>query len=268
MVIAAKRHDQVHPLKVFGEEVRRFREEAELSQAQLADKSAISSSHIGKIERGDTRCERTMAVTLDDVLDTRGSLPSLWDKLVKNAAFPEWFDWYEIEADPETLSLVAYEPFVIYGLLQTERYALAQLGGRAPAVEARLNRQIVLHREDPEPPRITALLAETALVNEMGGKDVMREQLEHLLGVTSPRLSIQVVPSPVPPAGTDGSFCMATMADRKELAHVGTPARGFTLSGVKDIETISNKLADIREAALPVGQSRAFIQRILETRWT
>jgi transcriptional regulator with XRE-family HTH domain len=148
----AKRHVRPAPLKVFGSEVRRFRELAELSQAQLGDKIPISSSHIGKIERGETRCDRKLAVRMDEILDTRGSLPSLWDELVEKAVFPAWFDWPEIET--EAIRLQSYECLVVYGLLQTESYAAALLEDDPQAVSARIGRQEILHRQDPPPPRL------------------------------------------------------------------------------------------------------------------
>lgn len=71
-------------LQVFGAEVRRYREDKGLSQAVLADRFPVSGSYVGAVERGETRCSRAFAVTLDEILDTRGSLPSLgtsWSKI-------------------------------------------------------------------------------------------------------------------------------------------------------------------------------------------
>lgn len=271
--MAGGRGERSHPVKDFGDEVRRLRHEAGLSQGELAKQTNISKSHVGKIERGLTRCDRRIAAVLDDVFSTGEALQALWDELVENAAvFPDWFiDWYEIETALDTVSLIAYEPYAIYGLVQTPAYAEGQLRGDKGKAEARVSRQSILRREDPPPPRISVLLAETALTNEIGSPEVMRAQLTYLLEVASLRLAVQVVPSPVPPEGTDGSFSLATMANskgRKELAHVGTPARGFTLSDVADLIIISHKLAAIREHALPVGLSRSFIQRIVKERWT
>ena len=83
----------------------------------------MTGSHIGKIERGETRCERALAERLDDLLGTQGALPALWDALVVNAAFPIWFDWPTVES--EAVLLQTYQCVVVYGLLQTEEYARA-----------------------------------------------------------------------------------------------------------------------------------------------
>jgi transcriptional regulator with XRE-family HTH domain len=264
-VVAGKKREYPRPLRVFGEEVRRYREVAGLSMAELEARSSISDSHIGKIERGETRCSREVAEALDKVLDSRGALPSLWDKLVKDASLPTWFDWPVIEERAGLL--VAYENFVVYGLLQTEDYASALLvdpGERA----FRLKRQEILTRDEPAPPRLVVLLAESVLTNLVGSPEIMRDQLKHLLEPPSPRTTVQIVPGPVPPSGTSGAFCIATLSDRTEVGYVETPARGFTLAEPADIQTISDNMADVRAAALPVGLSRDLIQRVMEERWT
>ena len=75
------------------------------------------------------------------------------------------------------------------------------MGGDQQAVEARMSRQAILTRDDPAPPRVSVLLAETVLLNPVGGAEVMREQLEHLITAQSARLSVQVVPYPSTPGG-------------------------------------------------------------------
>ncbi len=261
----AKRYARPAPLKVFGSEVRRFRELARLSQQQLGDKIHISGSHIGKIERGETRCDRDLAMGLDEELDTRGSLPSLWDELVLNAVFPAWFDWPEIESKAGRLH--SYECLVVYGLLQTEAYAAALLDDDAQAVAARMSRQEILHRQEPPPPRVSVLLTEGVLTNEVGGPEVMREQLEHLLTLASSRVSIQIVPGPLPPAGTVGAFCLAALPDRGEFAYLETAARGITLNEPEDIVTLIDSFDAIRSRALPVDQSKDHIEKIMKERW-
>jgi transcriptional regulator with XRE-family HTH domain len=263
--MAGKQRDHPRPLKVFGEEVRRYRETVGLSLRELAAKSSISDSHIGKIERGETRCSREFAETLDRVLDARGALPSLWDKLVQDAAYPTWFDWPVIEG--RAIQLIAYQNFVVYGLLQTPEYASALLNDPDEAV-SRLKRQEILVRDEPPAPRLVVLLAETVLYNPVGNPEIMRDQLKHLLEPSSSRVSVQVVPGPVPPAGTSGAFVIATLSDRREVGYVETPARGITLGEQADIQTLSDNMADVRAAALPVGLSRDLIRKVMEERWT
>lgn len=195
-------------------------------------KGHVTGSFIGAIERGESRCQRELAVLLDDVLDTRGTLPSLWDDLVMNAAFPVWFDWPKIES--QAVSLQAYEPFLIYGLLQNEEYAEVLLNGDRAAVEARMGRQALLTREDPPPPKLTVVFSELALHNQVGDERIMRTQLERLITAAATGTTIQVVPNGARRPGNTGAFVLATLENRNEVAHVDTAARGMTLSNHDD----------------------------------
>ncbi|MCO6007623.1 helix-turn-helix transcriptional regulator [Actinoallomurus purpureus] len=264
MTVAGK--ERPGTLKVFGSVVRGYRCATGLSQDQLGEKIPICGSHIGKIERGETRCDRSIAVKLDELFDTKGALPSLWDELVLDAAFPVWFDWPKVETDADFLK--SYQCLVVDGLLQTEEYASALLGGDKAATAARLGRQALLSRDDPPPPRLSVLLAESVLRNEVGDRDVMRGQLEHLLALSFSRVSLQIVPGPLHPADTAGAFGLATLPDRSEVAYVATAMRGITTSESDDIRLLSEAYDEIRSRALPVEMSRDLIRRILEEQWT
>lgn len=96
----------------------------------------------------------------------------------------------------------------------------------------------------------------------------MRGQLEYLLSLDLPHVMVQVVPGPLHPAGTDGSFVLATLPDRTELADVETAVRGITVSETEDIRLLSDAYDQIRSRALPVDMSKDLIRRILEELWT
>jgi transcriptional regulator with XRE-family HTH domain len=265
-VVMVNKQSRPAPLRVFGGEVRRYRELRGWSQAQLAGKVPISSTHIGNIERGDGKCDRKLAVRLDEILGTQGAVPALWDQLVQSATFPVWFDWPQVEA--QAVALEIYEYAVVTGLLQTPAYASVVLGGDEGAVAARMGRQEILCRESPAPPRLSVIFSKCVLTNEIGGPDVMREQLEHLLSLPSPKISIQVLEGSLTPAGTSGAFCLATLPDRSELAYLETAAKGLTLNESDDLNFLSDAYASVRSRALPVDQSRDYIRKIMEEEWT
>jgi hypothetical protein len=112
--------------------------------------------------------------------------------------------WFRIAIGlEESASLIrAYEPQVVPGLLQTEDYIRAITAASLPAateefteraVALRLTRQHLLSR--PEPPGYWVVLDETVLRRPIGGRKVMRAQLEHLATLTErPSITIQVIP--------------------------------------------------------------------------
>ena len=95
-----------------------------------------------------------------------------------------------------------FELQFVNGLFQTEGYARAvtSLGNRtAPAeeidrrVSVRLNRQSAL--TSPDPPQVWSVVDEAVLRRPVGGREVMRAQLAHVVEVASlPQVTVQVVP--------------------------------------------------------------------------
>ena len=97
-----------------------------------------------------------------------------------------------------------YVPETVPGLLQTADYARAMIRGGStyirpvdvgPRVESRLARQARL--DGPEPARYTVVLGPAAIRMEVGGRAVMRRQLEHLAELierNDDHLTIRVLP--------------------------------------------------------------------------
>jgi transcriptional regulator with XRE-family HTH domain len=194
------------PQGVFGAELRYHRERARLSQAELAALVNVSHDVISKIETGERPPAKDFPERLDAVpeLDTHGALARIWGNLSKgmrNRAIPGWFrPWAELEA--AATALRSYEPLLVPGLLQTEDYARAVIRAGAmnsPSedverrVALRMARQPALTRD--KPPKIWAVLDEAALRRRVGGTELMRLQLEHLLAQAAlPNVAVQVIP--------------------------------------------------------------------------
>jgi hypothetical protein len=132
--------------------------------------------------------------------------------LAREASKPGWWhrygdalpDWFKVAVGlEESASLIrAYEPQVVPGLLQTEAYIRAVATANFPSedpeeserrVELRLGRQELLRR--PAPPDYWVVLEETVLRRPIGGTDVMREQIGHLIECAArPNVTVQVIP--------------------------------------------------------------------------
>ena len=102
---------------------------------------------------------------------------------------------------------------VVLGLLQTEDYAQAVISAGKPrdtsaaidrAVSARLERQVILQRENP--PMLWHVLHEGVLRHVVGSPAIMREQLDKLAGLArEPGVVIQILPFTARDhPGTDG----------------------------------------------------------------
>ncbi|TYB49243.1 helix-turn-helix domain-containing protein [Actinomadura chibensis] len=256
------------PLDLFGSEVRRYRQLAELSLAQLADKIPFAASTIGEVERGETGCDRVFAEECDRVLDTREALAHLHDGLFdgRSAAFPKWFeDWPDVELQAEVLRI--YEPIVVTGLLQTPSIAEILLYGDQAKVAGRLERQAILLREEPPPPRVVYVLPERVLRSRTGSAEVMREQLLHLADAVSPSVSVQVIPDGEPHPGNSGAFMIATLPSGEQAAYTEGEPHGIMRDSRSDLEKLNRRFTDISTYALPASMSVALIREIAEEAW-
>jgi transcriptional regulator with XRE-family HTH domain len=114
---------------------------------------------------------------------------------------PDWFAAY-LSLEQAALQIRAYENQFVHGLLQTEDYARALLGADSPHASAeaterrvalRMRRQELLAREAP--PRVWVLMDETVLRWPVGGPEVMRAQIDHLIEVNRlPHVTLQLMP--------------------------------------------------------------------------
>ena len=114
---------------------------------------------------------------------------------------PDWFAAY-LSLEQAASQIRAYEAQFVPGLLQTADYARALLGAGNPhapseatdrRVALRLRRQELLTREAP--PRVWIVMDETVLRWPVGGPEVMRAQIDHLIEMNAlPHVTLQIMP--------------------------------------------------------------------------
>ena len=152
---------------------------------------------------------------------------------VAEARYPKKVrDLARLEA--ESVELGAYGNHNMHGLLQTEEYARALFRMRRPAygeddldryVAARLARQEIFSRTPA--PTLTFVQEEVTLRRPVGGRAVLRRQLEHLLRTARLRhVEIQVMP-------TDRED-HAGMGGQLQVAETPGRLRGRLLGGAAD----------------------------------
>jgi hypothetical protein len=153
--------------------------------------------------------------TLRDVRDLCGiygvtdeaQIAHLMD-LVRESKQQAWWQSYDldyatyVDLEQAAESISYYQSSIVPGLLQTADYARAmhEAGfqeyppGRIDEhVEVRMRRQSILTREPPL--RFSAVLDEAVLHRVVGGPEVMRAQLDHLVeSAKLPYVTIQVIP--------------------------------------------------------------------------
>ncbi|MER5533276.1 helix-turn-helix domain-containing protein [Streptomyces mirabilis] len=258
------------PLDYFGAELRRKREEAGLKQSELGACIFCTGSLVGQIETAKKVPTRDFSERVDAALGTDGYFSRLAG-LVLRSQLPHWFQPYaEMEAKAAYIS--SYQAQLVDGLLQTERYAWAVLGSRSDEdldarVAARMERQRILEREHP--PVTWVVLSEAVLHQEIGGADVMREQLAHLLTMRDRRwLDVQVLPFEAGQhPGLMGSFNVLRFDAAPDIVYTEDFVRGHMTANPEAVREGALRYDQLQAIALSVENSAALIARVMEERY-
>ncbi|MFH8471930.1 helix-turn-helix transcriptional regulator [Streptomyces sp. NPDC018000] len=258
------------PLDYYGWELRRQREANNLKQGQLGDIIFCTGSLIGQVETTKKVPTRDFSERLDAALGTDGVFSRLIG-LVLRSQLPTWFQPYaEMESCAAYIS--TYQAQLVYGLLQTEEYARAVLATGMPddlenLVAARMERQRILKRE--RPPLAWAILDEAVLHRPIGGREVMRKQLQRLLDFADHRwMQIQVLPFAAGEhASLAGSFNTLRFDDDPEIVYTEDIISGHMTANPDTVREASLRYAHLQAAALSVEASAALITRVMEERY-
>ncbi|MFE1900492.1 helix-turn-helix transcriptional regulator [Streptomyces yangpuensis] len=270
MVLARDIDPSASPLDYYSYELRRLREEAGLKQSQLGAIIFCTGSLIGMIENGRRVPTRDFSERVDAALGTGGVFSRLVG-LVLRSQLPSWFQPYA-EMEARAAFIFTYQCQLVYGLLQTEDYARAVLGVEKPdtldtSVAARMDRQRVLARDNP--PVLWVVLDEAALHREIGGREVMRNQLAHLLSLQDrPWLEIQVLPFRAGQhAAMMGSFTLLRFAGDPDIHYSESYDSGHMTANPQVIKERSLGYARLQAEALSPRASAELIARVMEERY-
>jgi transcriptional regulator with XRE-family HTH domain len=271
---------------MLGNQLRRLREAGGVTPDEAGYEIRGSRSKISRIEHGrvgfkerDVEDLLTLYGVTDEelrasmlTLARQANTPGWWAKY--NDVLPVWFEPY-LGLETAASLIRSFELQFVHGLFQTEDYARAvTILGYGPGaideierrVSVRVRRQAVLTSADP--PRVWFVIDEAALRRPMGGRQVMRAQLKHLLETTAlPQVTIQVVPfRRGGHAAAGGSFTILRFAapDLPDVVYLEQLTSALYLEERRDVDhymEVMNRLS--AEAHTPVATTR-FLREILK----
>ncbi|MBB5154202.1 helix-turn-helix domain-containing protein [Saccharopolyspora phatthalungensis] len=197
-----------------GRRLREIREEAGLASGAASKLIGVTSAYLSEAEHG----KKTLALEkLDTLMAEYGiedaeaqELRALREQAVQRGWWAKYsgifsndlLRFFGFEHGAEAVH--AYDSGVINGLLQTEDYAQAiseastgnlRLAEVDRRVSCRMTRQLRLTGEDPL--RFNVVMSEAVLRQEIGGPDVLKAQLEHILALIDKHpdtLDVRIVP--------------------------------------------------------------------------
>ncbi|MQY18588.1 helix-turn-helix domain-containing protein [Nocardia macrotermitis] len=261
--------------------LQQMREEAGISKEEVSKETGINVTTLYRIETAQARPQKRTLMTMlklygvaeerhDDALQLLSEALKPGMSRPFEAAVSEVYAAY-INFETEALSARLFQTSFIPGLLQTERYAWAILDTAMPKVEAsvieqrlraRVERGKVLAREG-NPLELWVVLDEAAIRRVVGGRDVMREQLERLSEYTSKRnVILQVLPfdAGAHPAMV-GSFVVLDFPEPgdPELVYVEGIAGDDIVEGHNEIRRFGVMFDQLRAMALSPRDSAALV---------
>lgn len=248
-------------------DLRVWRLRENLSQSDLGHICGVDKSRVANWESGAAKLPHQHAETLDNVWKTRGHFARL-RRMAERAHDPNWYAEYaRYEAHADSISV--YSALVLHALVQTEDYARALIEGAQmtadvdEAVTQRLSRQAVLSR--PEPPELRVFVRQSVLEDPVGGPDVMRAQLAHLLDLSERRgVTVRALPKSLAAhAGVDGSFAVLR-SGQVEHAWSAAVNGGRLVADPAKIRNYRLRWDLIGDDALSRGSTRSLIRELME----
>ncbi|WP_328394935.1 helix-turn-helix domain-containing protein [Nocardia sp. NBC_00416] len=269
-----------------GGQLRKLRESKKITREAAGDAIRGSHAKISRLELGRTSFkERDIRdlLTLYGVTDPeeresflelarRANEPGWWHRY--GDLLPSWFGTY-LGLEQAASKIRTYESHLVPGLLQTPDYARAvvTLGYEDADTDRRVafrqRRQEILHRSDP--PVIWAVLDEAALHRPVGGADVHRAQMEHLLELTRlPNVTIQVVPfSAGEHAAAGSSFTILRFAEAElpDIVYLEQLTSALYLDRREDLALYLSVMDRLSVQAAPPEKSRGIIADYAKGLW-
>ncbi|GGO52412.1 helix-turn-helix domain-containing protein [Streptomyces lasiicapitis] len=257
-------------VEALGRQQKLWREAAGLRVVDFAETVGYGEDLVRKVERGARIPRPEYLERADEVLGANGFILAMKEEMAK-ARYPKKVrELAKLEA--RAVEIAAYGNHNLHGLLQTKEYARALFGLQRPAysldqvergLAARMARQTVFERSPA--PDFSFVQEEVTLRRPIGGRMVLRQQLERLLEIGQlPNVTLQVMPTDSEGhAGIEGGriqllkFGDGTAVGRSEGEFNGRP-----VSDPRQLRILELRYGMIRAQALRPRESLAFIERV------
>lgn len=279
------------PRRQAGRLMRQLRERAGMSLMAAAVELEFSRARMYRIENGEVSLRKHDVLAMCSVYGAPDEIAEVLVGLARESKSKGWWHaygdvvpgWFELYVGMETAAerLRHYAPSVIPGLLQNREYAesvfrrrtdLDEAGVRN-AVAVRLERQSLLRRVSPRPPRLDVIVDEGVLHRTIADTLGMQKQLAHLVNISQrPGVNVRVVPFSAGPhrASSAGSFTILDFPTLTAAAPEPTTIYCENLTGAlyldkpHEVETYGGIWSELEQVALDRRASDDLIGTIIK----
>jgi transcriptional regulator with XRE-family HTH domain len=269
-----------------GTQLRRLRTEAGLSREQAGEAIRASEWKIHRLENGQVGFKERDIIDLLRLYGvTDPTEVAEFVALAREANSPGWWQhygdvlppWFRTYVDLESVATLirTYEGQFIPGLLQTDDYMRAVVRGAhldesseevGRRVRLRMARQTLLTGE--QPPRLWAVVDEAAMRRPVGGREVMRSQMERLIEAAKlPNVTLQVLAfdAGAHPAMV-GSFSVLRFPEEElpDVVYLEHLTSALYLNKPEEVDQYLHIMESICVRAAPPDQTVALLHQIME----
>ncbi|MGW1196289.1 helix-turn-helix domain-containing protein [Streptomyces sp. NPDC002536] len=256
--------------RLCGNQIKLWRTGANITRKELGKEAGYEYETVSSMEMGRRRPTQRLLEVADRLCGANGKLVAAQPYLEAERVLVRTDEYMDIEA--EAIALHWYEVLLVPGLLQTEEYARVLMASYCPPVDdsivekrvvARLERQELLKKTST---LFSFVIHEAALRGLVGGPDVMKGQLNHLLDAGELRnVSIQVLPigqgaSP----GISGPFTVLETSDHIHHCYGEGQVSSMLHADPDRVSVLMKRYAAIRMHALNEAESAQLIKRVAE----
>lgn len=257
-------------LKAFGEVVKAFRKRAGLTQERFAPMVGYSVPTVASIEQGRRLPPVAFVDRAEEVLDAFGAIRGAAKHVARKPGLAKWFrHWAKLELTAATL--YTYENRLVPGLLQTPAYAKTLFEKQIPAlgdeeIESKLVARVERKKLLTERPHTiySFIVEEHVLRRQVGGTEVMHEQIAHILDISARRnIDLQIMPQARGHhAGLDGPVQLLETAENKWYAYCEGQRAAHLIPDPKEVSILQKRYARMRAQALSFEESVSLLREM------
>jgi len=266
------------PRRQLARQLKQLREQAGLTLEAAAGRLECSTSKLSRIETAQQFVDVHWVRGMLDLYDAGWCWNEVLD-LARQAKARGWWRAYGLDdrgyvpLEAAASQVREFSITAVPGLLQTAEYARALFRSalvpiseerRERNLEVRMVRQHRLLAEE-DPLTLSAIIDESVLRRPVGGKTVLRAQLEHLLMAAElDSVTLQVLPPGTGEhPGLDGNFILLSFADLGEpdMAYVEHVTGAVHIEKAEEVARCTLAFDRLRSAALSPADSVALLER-------
>jgi transcriptional regulator with XRE-family HTH domain len=265
-------------------ELRSLRGQAGLSQEAVAEEMGWNESKLTRIENDKSRVlvrdvKRLLGLykVEGDAADAMLELarlarePDWWHQY--SGAIPEWFQVYVV-LEASASHVFGYEAELVPGIMQTEGYIRAIMSTAAdPKTDEEIENTITVRKArqarlmEENPPEVWLVLNEAVIRRPVGGREVMREQIERLVELARLRnVTLQLLPFGVGEhSAMLGSFNLLRFAavDDPDKVYMEQPVGGLYVQKVSEVDRYKLIFDHLRAQAIGPDQTIARLREVV-----